>query len=218
MSDFYGNHFGKIPHGWFDENQFINRITRADKWILACLASYIWRSEKIDTDYEIDRELVRLYKENGLLVTLMSERTLARKCDLNRSTVYEAIGRFDDVGAVIRLSGKKGKGFSNVYIMGLQRMTLEKNGRIRKMDEYLFSDSPVLRAGGRIPDDVKDFIRANFSKRCEVLRKTKLAGYNELIFPLIFNNDSPLIPDRTENAEMEETIVRDLGGYNESTR
>jgi hypothetical protein len=208
MNEFKDNHFGKIPHGWFDDNEFIRSLTPSERWILVCLVSYIWRSEKEDPDYEIDKKLVRLYRDNGLLITLMSERTIKRKCCHNRSTVRDAINKFDDIGALIKVPGRKGKGFSNLYIMGLAEMCKEKDGKVSRKQDNLFSNSPVLRAGGRIPDDVKDFIRSNFIQKRDVLRLTKLPGYNRRIFPLIFENDSPLIPARVEIDEME---VEDLG-------
>jgi hypothetical protein len=216
MNDSNHKHFGKIPHGWFDENEFIRSLTPVERWIMVCLASYIWRSEKVDPDYEIDKRLVRFYRDNGLLVTLMSERTIATKCGHNRSTVCDAIDKFDDLGALIRVPGRKGKGFSNLYIMGLVRMRKE-DGRVSRKDENLFSDSPVLRAGGRIPDDVKDFIRSNFMQKRDVLRLTKLPGHNRQIFSLIFDSNSPLIPARLELDEMEdedfgEEIVSGKGG------
>jgi hypothetical protein len=213
MKDFCGDHFGKIPHGWFDENTFISSLTPAERWIMVCLASYIWRSEKAYPEYEIDGKLVRLYKENGLLMTLMSERTIATKCGHNRSTVCDAIDKFEDIGAVVRVPGRKGKGFSNLYIMGLVRMARDKSGRVTREDECLFSNSPVLRAGGKIPDDVKDFIRCNYSQRMEVLRLTKLPGFNRALHPLIFGNDSPLIPRRDQDLEKKpgEQAFTDMG-------
>ncbi|MBW2076245.1 MAG: hypothetical protein JRI71_01580 [Deltaproteobacteria bacterium] len=93
MQRYDNSSFGKIPHGWFEENGFINNITLAERWILTCLASYIWRSKKADPHYEIDKALVRLYKENNVLITLLPERSIARKCGLNRSTVCKAIGK-----------------------------------------------------------------------------------------------------------------------------
>jgi len=198
MNDFNDNHFGKIPHGWFDDNEFIRRLTPIERWIMVCLASYIWRSEKEDPDYEIDHTLVRLYRDNGLLITLMSERAIAKKCGHNRSTICDAIDKFDDIGALIRVPGRKGKGFSNLYIMGLVKLHKEKDGRVNRKEEHLFSNSLVLRAGGRIPDDVKDFIRSNFMQKRDVLRLTKLPGYDREILSLIFKSGSPLIPARIE--------------------
>ena len=203
MNDFKDNHFGKIPHGWFEDNEFIRSLTPAERWILACLSSYIWRSKKVDPDYEIDKKLVRFYLDNGLLITLMSERTIAAKVGHNRSTVCDAIDKFDEMGAVIRVPGRKGKGFSNLYIMGLVRMSKEKDGKVSTKEELLFSNSPVLRAGGRLPDDVKDFIRSNYMQKRDVLRLTKLPGYDRGILSLIFKGNSPLIPARMQIDEIE---------------
>jgi hypothetical protein len=199
------NHFGKIPHGWFDDNEFIQSLTPAERWIMVCLASYIWRSEKPDPEYAIDKKLVRLYRENGLLVTLMSQRTIESKCGHNRSTVCNAIDRFDDVGAVIKVPGRKGKGFSNLYIMGLTGLKKQKNGRVSARDEYLFSNSPVLRSGGEIPEDVKDFVRSNYNKKMGILRFANLPGFDKPLYPLIFGEQSPLIPRQDDYLGMEET-------------
>ena len=70
MIDYDKNSYGKIPHGWFDQNQFIEGLTKAQRWILVCLAAYIWRSKIPNPDYEIDKELVRLYEKNRLLIRL----------------------------------------------------------------------------------------------------------------------------------------------------
>jgi hypothetical protein len=97
--------------------------------------------------------------------------------------------------------------------MGVVKFHKERDGRVDRKEEYLFSDSLVLRAGGRIPDDVKDFIRSNFMQKRDVLRLTKLPGYNREMLSLIFKSDSPLIPARIELDQMgSEEIGKEIMG------
>lgn len=178
---------GKIPRAWFNDNDFITSLTPGEKWVLTCLTTYIWRVPKARSKNPIEHALCFLYSGKHLLVTHMSERTISDKCGLNRSTVCNAISKLDDFGAVIKIQGKRGKSFSNLYILGF-----ELRGKSGKNDR-LFSNSPVLRAGGKMPEDMKDFIRLNYDLRNQKLYFHVLPGYEEYIGTLLFSENSPLI-------------------------
>jgi hypothetical protein len=196
--------FGKIPHGWFNDNEFINQLTNAEKWILACISSFIYRSRKIDPKFPPSKKLTFLYSINGLLVSMISERTIADKCNFNRGTVCKAIDKFDEYGAVIKISGKKGKGYSNLYIMGFERREKVKKEKTIRTD-FLFSNSPVLRSGQKIPDDIKEFIRDRYNKIDNYFPNLKMPGYDSNLGDLIFNlRESPLLQETDNMIDLED--------------
>lgn len=200
---------GKIPRGWFHGNRFIEDLTPSEKWVLTCLVTHIWRVPKEQRDNPAANILAYLYRDKELLVTLMSERVIADKCALNRSTVCAGIDKLDDYGAAVRISGSKGKGASNLYILGYESRSGD-NGE--KRTDRLFSESLILRNGGKIPDDIKEFIRDDRSRRGTKLWNSNLRAYGELFGALLFSEISPLVPKReperapVDSPEWEETL------------
>ena len=184
---------GQIPRGWFTENEFIESLTRSERWVLACLVTYVWRMPYEQDGNLIANRLAYLYRDKEQLVTLMSERTLAEKCGLNRSTVCAAIEKLDDFGAAIRISGNKGKGASNLYILGYESRSGSKG---EKRSDRLFSESLILRNGGKIPEDIKEIIRNDGNRRGTKLWMSTIQPYGEWLGALLFSPISPLVPKR----------------------
>jgi len=197
---------GKIPRCWFNHNDFMPSLTPGQKWVLACLTTYVWRVPKARSKSPIEDTLCFLYSGKRLLVTHMSERTIADKCGLNRSTVCNAISKFDDFGAAIKLPGKRGKSFSNLYILGF-----ELRDKSRKIDR-LFSTSPILMAGEKMPADIKDFIRLNYDSRSQKLYFHVLPEYNEFVGTLLFSETSPLIPKEETMIIRLDSLRRQING------
>jgi hypothetical protein len=186
---------GRIPRGWFDGNRFIESLTPSEKWVLACLVTFVWRVPYEQKDSRAANTLAYLYREKEQLVTLMSERTLAGKCGLNRSTVCAAIDKLDDFGAAIRISGTKGRGASNLYISGYESRSGSKG---EKRSDRLFSESLILRNGGKIPEDIKEIIRNDRNRRGTKLWMSTIQPYNEFFGALLFSEISPLVPKREQ--------------------
>jgi hypothetical protein len=184
---------GKIPRGWFNGNKFMDSLTPSEKWVLACLATFFWRVPYERKDSRAANTLAYLYREKEQLVTLIKERTLAEKCDLNRSTVCTAIEKLDDFGAAIRISGAKGKGASNLYILGYESRSGSKG---EKRSDRLFSESLILRNGGKMPEDIKEIIRNDRNRRGTKLWMSTIQPYNEFFGALLFSEISPLVPKR----------------------
>jgi hypothetical protein len=178
---------GKIPRAWFNDNDFITSLTPGEKWVLTCLTTYVWRVPKARSKSPIENTLCFLYDKKHLLVAHMSERTIADKCGLNRSTVCSSIDKFDDVGAAVKVPGKRGRKYSNLYILGFELR--DKSGN----SDRLFSNSPVLSTGGKMPEDIMDFIRLNYDSQNNKLYFHVLPGYEEYIGTLLFSERSPLI-------------------------
>jgi hypothetical protein len=186
------NPFGKIPQGWFDENQFIENLTHAQKWVLTCLSSYIWRmSFPLDDSFN-SKLLAKLYDKNALLVTPMAERTIAKKTGFNRATICTAIDKFEEFGAVVKISGKKGPARYNLYIMGFERRR-KSEGKLVKRVDYQFSNSPILRKGGKIPEDLIEYIRCSHITESKQVSDTKVPGYDRRLGDILFDNDSCLV-------------------------
>jgi hypothetical protein len=136
----------------------------------------------------------------------MSERTIADKCGLNRSTVCDAISKFDDFGAAIKIPGKRGKSFSNLYILGF-----ELRDKSRKNDR-LFTNSPILMAGEKIPKNIKNFIRLNYDSQTQKLYFHVLPEYDEFVGTLLFSETSPLIPKEETMIIRLDSLRRQING------
>jgi hypothetical protein len=197
---------GKIPRAWFNGNNFMNSLTPGDKWVLTCLSTYIWRVPKARSKSPIEGTLCFLYGRKQLLVAHMSERTIADKCGLNRSTVCNAIAKFDDFGAAIKIPGKRGRKYNNLYILGFELR--DKSGN----RDRLFSNSPVLRAGGKMPEDIKDFIRLNYDSQGQKLYFHVLPRYEEYVGTLLFGERSPLIRKEEEVVVRLDRMRRQING------
>jgi len=197
---------GKIPRCWFSNNDFMISLTPGEKWVLTCLTTYIWRVPKARSKSPIEHTLCFLYSGKHLLVAHMSERTIADKCGLNRSTVCNAISKFDDSGAAIKIPGKRGKSFSNLYILGFELR--DKSGN----SDRFFSNSPSLMAGGKMPEDIKDFIRLNYDSQTQKLYFHVLPEYDEFVGTLLFSERSPLIPKEETMLIRLDSLRRQING------
>ena len=157
------NGYGQIPKSWFKENEFIEGLTNGERWILTCLTAHVWRLEKLDRRYPITKLISRLYKENQLLVAFMTQRELAERCGVNRSTIISATKKFDETGAVICVSGGGGLGHANLYVLGFEHREKTDNAYSKKTDLW-FSNCPALASGEAIPSYIKEYLRSNHDK------------------------------------------------------
>ena len=205
---FYSNKdtsFGKIPHGWYNNNKFFNRrskiLTSADRDILTCLTTHIWRLEKSHKDYPGSKILCNLYNKMDLLIARMSQRDIQSKTGFNRSTIIASIDKLEVYGAVIKVSGRKGKGFSNAYFMGFKQKDKDEYGK-EKIVELLFSISPVLKAGEKIPIEIRDFIRDNYQKDRKALLQNPVPPFDDYLLPLLFDPKSKLVSKQDGEIKM----------------
>lgn len=205
---FYSNNdtsFGKIPHGWYNNNKFFNKrskiLTNADRDVLTCLTTLIWRLERPHKDYPLSKLLCHLYQNMDLLVAHIGQREIEKKTGYNRSTIIASIDKLEDYGAVIKVSGKKGKGFSNAYFMGFKRTDKDRNGKEKNV-ELLFSISPILKAGEKIPTEIRDFIRDNYQKDRKALFQNPVPPFDDYLLPLLFDPKSKLISKQDGEIKM----------------
>ena len=204
---FYDNKdtsFGKIPHGWYHENKFFNKrskiLTHADRDILIFLTARIWRLERPHKDYPLSRLLSRLYN-NGLLIAHIGQRDIVERTGYNRSTVIASIDKLEDYGAVIKLSGRKGKGFSNAYILGFENKDKDQAGKDKRV-ELLFSISPILKAGEKVPVEIRNFIRDNYNKDRKALFQKPVPPFDEYLMPLLFSPKSNLVSKQDDEIKL----------------
>ena len=205
---FYNNKdtsFGKIPHGWYNNNKFFNRrskiLTNADRDVLACLTTLIWRLERPHKDYPLSKLLCKLYQNMDLLVAHIGQREIEQKTGYNRSTIIASIDKLEDYGAVIKVSGRKGKGFSNAYFMGFKRMDKDEYGKEKNI-ELLFSISPILKAGEKIPIEIRDFIRENYQKDRKALFQNPVPPFDDYLLRLLFDPKSKLVSKKDSEIKM----------------
>ena len=205
---FYNNKdtsFGKIPHGWYNNNKFFNRrskiLTNADRDVLTCLTTLIWRLERPHKDYPLSKLLCNLYQNMDLLIAHIGQREIEKKTGYNRSTIISSIDKLEDYGAVIKVSGRKGKGFSNAYFMGFKRMDKDEYGKEKNI-ELLFSISPILKAGEKIPIEIRDFIRENYQKDRKALFQNPVPPFDDYLLRLLFDPKSKLVSKKDSEIKM----------------
>ncbi len=205
---FYSNKdtsFGKIPRGWYNNNKFFNRrskiLTNADRDVLTCLTILIWRLERPNKDYPLSKLLCYLYQNMDLLVAHIGQREIGEKTGYNRSTIIASIDKLEDYGAVIKVSGRKGKGFSNAYFMGFKRKDKDDYGKEKNV-ELLFSISPILKAGEKIPIEIQDFIRDNYQKDRKALFQNPVPPFDDYLISLLFNPKSKLLSKQDDEIKM----------------
>ena len=195
----------KNPTWLVQQQQILNRrskiLTNADRDVLTCLTAHIWRLEKPHKDYPGSKILCNLYNNKDLLVARMSQRDIQNKTGFNRSTIIASIDKLEDYGAVIKVSGRKGKGFSNAYFMGFKQKDKDDYGK-EKIVELLFSISPVLKAGEKIPIEIRDFIRDNYEKDHKALFQNPVPPFDDYLFPLLFNPKSKVLSKQDDEIKM----------------
>jgi DNA-binding MarR family transcriptional regulator len=143
---------------WIQENQFMQSLSHAEYRIMVYLLSSALKISKRDARYKRGELIASLYQRNHILFANVSQSTIADRCGINRATAYKALKKFNDIGAVIKMS-EGGKGESNDYfIIGFENHRQDKDGK----QEYYLIDSIPIRNGRELPDHIKEFIRGHY--------------------------------------------------------
>jgi DNA-binding MarR family transcriptional regulator len=147
--------FFVFDKSWIHENKFVQSLSHADYRILIYLLSSTLKISKRNKDYKRGDLIASLYKKNKILFINITQRTIAEKCSVNRATVCKALKKFKDFGAIIKMPDSKENGANDYYIIGFENHRKDKDGK----QEYYLVDSIPVRAGEKLPDSSKDFIR-----------------------------------------------------------
>lgn len=150
--------FFVFDKSWIHDNKFFQSLSHADFRILIYLLSSGLKTSRKDPRFKRGDLLAALYQSNNLLVVNASQRKIAEKCNANRATVYKALNKFKEFGAVIKIPDGKETGANDFYIIGFENHRKDKDGK----QEYYLVDSIPIRAGQKLPDKVKNFIQRGY--------------------------------------------------------
>ena len=152
---------------WIHDNEFCQSLSHAEFRILIYLLSSAIKTSKRNYKYKRDELIASLYQRNKLLIVNASQRRIAEKCNADRKTVYMALNKFKEFGAVIKIPDGKENGANDYYIIGFENHRKDKDGK----QEYYLVDSISIRAGQKLPDNFKNFIQRaykGFTNRDEI--------------------------------------------------
>ena len=125
--------FFVFDKSWIHENAFVQSLSHAEFRILIYLLSSALKITKRDSTYRRGNLIAALYQDNKILIVNTSQRTIAEKCKVNRTTVCRALNKY--------------------YIIGFER---EKVGK----QEYYLVDSIPVSEGHKVPEESKKLILA----------------------------------------------------------
>jgi DNA-binding MarR family transcriptional regulator len=156
---------------WIHDNKFCQSLSHAEFRILIYLLSSGLKSSKKDERYKRGELIASLYRRNKLLVVNASQRTIADRCNADRATVYKALIKFKEFGAVIKIPDGKENGANDYYIIGFESHRKNKAGK----QEYYLVDSIPIRTGQKLPDQTRNYIQRfykgeSFMQREEIWR------------------------------------------------
>jgi predicted transcriptional regulator len=174
MSIEFNNGFLVFDKSWIHGNKFFQSLSHAEFRIMVYLLSSALKISKRDERYKRGEIIASLYQKSGILCANVSQRTIAAKCKVDRATVYRALNKFDEIGAIIKMSDGQEKGFNNYYILGFQNQRPDKSGK----QEYYLVDSIPIRGGEKLPDGIRKFILEHY--------KGELFGSSPLIWKDLF--------------------------------
>jgi DNA-binding MarR family transcriptional regulator len=141
---------------WIHENKFCQSLSHAEFRILIYLLSSGLKISKKDERFKRSELIASLYQKNKLLTVNASQRRIAEKCNANRATVYKALNKFKDFGAVIKIPDGKENGANDYYIIGFENHRKDKAGK----QEYYLVDSIPIRTGQKLPEQAKSRIQS----------------------------------------------------------
>lgn len=145
--------FFVFDKSWIHENEFVQSLSHAEFRILIYLLSSALKITKRDSTYRRGNLIASLYQDNKILIVNTSQRTIAEKCKVNRATVFRALNKFKEVGALIKMPDHVGRGANDYYIIGFER---EKVGK----QEYYLVDSIPVSEGHKVPEEIKKLVLA----------------------------------------------------------
>ena len=156
---------------WIQENQFVQSLSHAEFRILIYLLSSALKISKRDGRYKRGDTIATLYQTNKILFVNASQRTMAERCNADRGTIYRALNKFKEYGALIKVPDSEDKGANDYYIIGFER---DKDGK----HDYYLVDSIPIRQGHEVPIEIRKFILDHY--------RDPLFAKNSLIWERLF--------------------------------
>lgn len=156
---------------WIQENQFVESLSHAEYRILIYLLSSALKISKRDGRYKRGDTIATLYQTNKILFVNASQRTMAERCNADRGTIYRALNKFKEYGALIKVPDSEDKGANDYYIIGFER---DKDGK----HDYYLVDSIPIRQGHEVPVEIREFILGHY--------RDPLFAKNNLIWERLF--------------------------------
>ena len=170
----FDNGFFVFDKSWILGNKFFQSLSHAEFRVMVYLLSSALKISRRDERYKRGEMIASLYQKNGILFANVSQSTIAERCNVDRATAYKVLKKFDDVGAIIKMSNGQEKGLNNFYILGFQNQRPDKSGK----QEYYLVDSIPIRTGKKLPEEVRKFISEHY--------KGELFGSSSIIWKDLF--------------------------------
>lgn len=147
----------------------LKNMTAPEFKVYTYMISIVIRPKKSEAKgYRNGQEIYDLYRKGSLLPVNVSISRIAEQCKLSERTVAKAIGRFDEMGMVFRITHHRGR-FSNVYLVGVENMWKADEFR----PDYYFVAFTFIQNGECVPDAVRHFI-------WEYRHNAKALAHNEI--------------------------------------
>jgi len=147
----------------------------------------------------VDEKILLIYL--GTIIIMKSP--LYEKCGLLR---WQATKGLDEKGIAIKAPSN---GRHNIYLLGMvdrgyEKLRDEKGYEATKnqKERLFFIESKYVQKFGKMPTDIIDFIKDNCWNP-KMIRQTKVEGYDNYLFDILFNPTVPVIGPSEKIVSME---------------
>ena len=188
--------YSKLDNNWFSKDGPLQYLTADEKILLIYLSTIIIMRSP-------------LYEKCGLLYAAPNTDTIQKVCGFKNFRRWQASKGLDEKGVVIKAPNK---GSHNIYLLGMLDPGYEKlrdqkgYDATKNMKERLFFiESKYVQKFGSMPDDLIDFIKEN-CRDPKMIRQTKVEGYDNYLFDVLFNPAVPVIGPSEKIVSMEKHL------------
>jgi hypothetical protein len=185
--------YTQMDNSWWSEGGPFTRLTPDEQTILSYLSSIIIRTGPF-------------YKECGLLNAKSRTDTIEQRCNIKNFRRWKAMERLEEKGFLITI---RKRGRHNLYLLGMIDEGYERLKRKSGYDavkamkkELFFADSKYIEKFGKIPADIISFIQNNY-KDSKMIKRSKLEGYGNTLFDVLFNPEIPPLDPSEKVVSME---------------
>ena len=194
--------YSKLDNNWFSKDGPLQCLTVDEKVLLIYLSTIIIMKSSV-------------YENSGLLYAKPNTDTIQKVCGFKNFRRWQATKGLDEKGVAIKVPNK---GRHNIYLLGMVDTGYEKlrdqkgYDATKNMKERLFFlESKYVQKFGKMPSDIIDFIRDN-CRYSKIIRSTKVEGYNNYLFDILFNPAVPVIGPGEKIVSMEKhrKLMREL--------
>lgn len=185
--------YSKLDNDWFSKDGPLQYLTADEKILLIYLSTIIIMKSP-------------LYQKCGLLHASSRTDTIQKVCGLKNYRRWQATKGLDEKGIAIKAHSN---GRHNIYLLGMvdrgyEKLRNEKGYEATKnqKERLFFIESKDVQKFGKMPTDIIDFIKDN-CRNPKMIRQTKVEGYDNYLFDILFNPTDPVIGPSEKIVSME---------------